>query len=47
MAHGGDECQGATLLSKSIREALAAGLVPVIHGDAGLYGKYRDDSSNN
>ena len=46
MAHGGDEYQGATMLAKSIREALAAGLVPVIHGDAGLYGIYRDESSN-
>lgn len=38
MAHGGDEYQGATLLAQSIRETLSAGLVPVVHGDAGLYG---------
>ncbi len=44
MAHGGDEYQGATLLARSIRETLAAGLVPVIHGDAGLYGNYERDS---
>ena len=42
MAHGGDEYNGATLLVQSIRQTLSAGLVPVIHGDVGLYGKYRD-----
>eukprot|EP00554_Chaetoceros_debilis_P014733 CAMPEP_0194111642 /NCGR_PEP_ID=MMETSP0150-20130528/10607_1 /TAXON_ID=122233 /ORGANISM="Chaetoceros debilis, Strain MM31A-1" /LENGTH=146 /DNA_ID=CAMNT_0038801135 /DNA_START=599 /DNA_END=1036 /DNA_ORIENTATION=- len=36
--HGGDEGGGVTALIHSINEALAAGLVPVIHGDAGLYG---------
>ena len=45
MAHGGDEYNGATLLVQSIIETLSAGLVPVIHGDAGLYGKYSDDSN--
>jgi isopentenyl phosphate kinase len=40
MAHGGDEYNGATLLVESICETLSAGLVPVIHGDAGLYGKF-------
>ena len=42
MAHGGDEYNGATLLVQSIRQTLSAGIVPVIHGDAGLYGKYLD-----
>lgn len=45
MAHGGDEYNGATLLVRSICETLSAGLVPVIHGDAGLYGKYCEPSS--
>ena len=45
MAHGGDEYNGATLLVQSICETLSAGLVPVVHGDAGLYGK-RYDSNN-
>lgn len=45
MAHGGNEYQGAILLAKSIRETLSAGLVPVIHGDAGLYGIYGDEPS--
>ncbi len=43
MAHGGDEYQGVTVLAKSIRETLSVGLVPVIHGDAGLYGIYCGD----
>ena len=46
MAHGGDEYQGATLLVRSIRETLSSGLVPVIHGDAGLYGKYEGSSDD-
>mmetsp|Transcript_8224 Transcript_8224/g.17106 ORF Transcript_8224/g.17106 Transcript_8224/m.17106 type:complete len:330 (+) Transcript_8224:53-1042(+) len=45
MAHGGDEYSGATLLVQSIRESLSVGLVPVIHGDAGLYGKYCDPNT--
>jgi len=45
MTHGGNEYNGVTLLIQSIRETLSAGLVPVIHGDAGLYGKYRDHIS--
>ena len=44
MAHGGDEYNGATLLVQSICETLSAGLVPVIHGDAGLYGKRHDSN---
>ena len=47
MAHGGDEYNGATLLVRSICETLSAGLVPVIHGDAGLYGKFDDSSIMN
>ena len=47
MAHGGDEYNGATLLVRSICEILSAGLVPVIHGDAGLYGKYCDSDIMN
>jgi len=38
MAHGGNEQGGVTILAQAIQEALMAGLVPVIHGDAGLYG---------
>ena len=38
MAHGGNENGSVTTLVQSIQEALMAGLVPVIHGDAGLYG---------
>lgn len=45
MTHGGDEYNGVTVLVQSIRETLSAGLVPVIHGDAGLYGTYRDPSA--
>mmetsp|Transcript_7211 Transcript_7211/g.17584 ORF Transcript_7211/g.17584 Transcript_7211/m.17584 type:complete len:227 (-) Transcript_7211:383-1063(-) len=45
MAHGGDEYNGASLLVQSICESLSAGLVPVIHGDAGLYGKRYDSTS--
>jgi isopentenyl phosphate kinase len=37
-AHGGDEYGGITTLMTSIKEALIAGLIPVVHGDAGLYG---------
>ena len=40
-AHGGDECGAMTTLVHSIRDALSAGLVPVIHGDAGLYGSFQ------
>mmetsp|Transcript_9765 Transcript_9765/g.17755 ORF Transcript_9765/g.17755 Transcript_9765/m.17755 type:complete len:354 (-) Transcript_9765:1431-2492(-) len=36
-AHGGSESM--TLLARVIQDALEAGLVPVIHGDACLYGK--------
>ena len=46
MTHGGNEYNGVTLLIQSIRETLSAGLVPVLHGDAGLYGKYRDHNIN-
>mmetsp|Transcript_16781 Transcript_16781/g.19407 ORF Transcript_16781/g.19407 Transcript_16781/m.19407 type:complete len:402 (-) Transcript_16781:12-1217(-) len=42
-AHGGNECNGLSLLIESIQEALSVGLVPVIHGDAGLYGYQRDN----
>lgn len=45
MVHGGDEYNGVTLLIQSIRDTLAAGLVPVIHGDAGLYGTYSGDGT--
>ena len=41
-AHGGDEGGGATTFVASIREALHAGLIPVVHGDAGLYGSPYD-----
>jgi isopentenyl phosphate kinase len=44
MAHGGNETGGVTTLARSINECLAVGLVPVIHGDAGLYG-YFDEAS--
>ena len=36
-AYGGDS-HSVSLLIQSIKEALQVGLVPVIHGDAGLYG---------
>eukprot|EP00978_Attheya_sp_CCMP212_P005983 scaffold13455_cov50-Attheya_sp.AAC.7 len=36
-AHGGSESM--TLLAQVVQDALEAGLVPVIHGDACLYGK--------
>jgi len=42
-AHGGDEYEGITSLVKAIIESLSAGLVPVIHGDAGLYGYYGEN----
>mmetsp|Transcript_2220 Transcript_2220/g.5944 ORF Transcript_2220/g.5944 Transcript_2220/m.5944 type:complete len:382 (-) Transcript_2220:101-1246(-) len=45
MTHGGDEHHGATLLVESILDTLSAGLVPVLHGDAGLYGTYSDHAS--
>lgn len=45
-AHGGDEDGGATTLVRSINEALAVGLVPVIHGDAGLYGHFDELNLN-
>lgn len=38
LAHGGDEYGGVTTLVRAIQQALMAGIVPVIHGDAGLYG---------
>ncbi len=37
-AHGGNEGGGVHTLVQSIHEALDAGLIPVIHGDAGLWG---------
>ena len=37
-AHGGDEAGGVAALSKVVARSLSAGLVPVIHGDACLYG---------
>ena len=37
-AHGGDEYGGVTTLLSSIKESLTVGLIPVVHGDAGLYG---------
>lgn len=37
-AHGGNEDGGVDLLVKTIIQCLDAGLCPVIHGDAGLYG---------
>jgi isopentenyl phosphate kinase len=46
MAHGGNEYNGVTSLVQSIRETLSAGLMPVIHGDAGLYGTYQRDGEN-
>lgn len=45
-AHGGDENGGVTTLVRSINEALAVGLVPVIHGDAGLYGHFDELNLN-
>jgi len=39
-AHGGDEDGGITTLVAAIKQTLKAGLVPVLHGDAGLYGDY-------
>eukprot|EP00536_Pseudo-nitzschia_multiseries_P010215 jgi/Psemu1/202657/e_gw1.305.29.1 len=48
MTHGGNENNGATLLVRSLLDALSAGLVPVVHGDAGLYGicNNNDDDGN-
>lgn len=37
-AHGGNENGGVDILVRTILEALNAGLCPIIHGDAGLYG---------
>jgi len=37
-AHGGDEQGGASALVRAVEDALSAGLVPVLHGDACLYG---------
>jgi isopentenyl phosphate kinase len=39
-AHGGDELGAMTSLVAAIKDTLSAGLVPVIHGDAGLYGSF-------
>ena len=38
-AHGGNEQGGVDILVSSIQAALDANLIPIIHGDAGLYGK--------
>jgi isopentenyl phosphate kinase len=46
MTHGGNEYNGVTLLVYAIRETLSAGLVPVIHGDAGLYGTYHNRNND-
>ena len=46
MAHGGNEYNGVTLLVHAIKETLSAGLVPVIHGDAGLYGTYHNRNAD-
>jgi len=35
-AHGGNEQGGVTLLVRSIQQCLMAGIIPVLHGDAGL-----------
>ncbi len=45
-AYGGNS-QSASLLIQSIKEALQVGLVPVIHGDAGLYGVLDGNSYSN
>ena len=37
-AHGGNENGGVDTLVRAISEALDAGLCPIVHGDAGLYG---------
>lgn len=39
-AHGGDELGGVTTLVSAIKQTLKAGLIPVLHGDAGLYGDW-------
>jgi isopentenyl phosphate kinase len=39
-AHGGNEQEGVTTLVLAIKQALGAGLIPVLHGDAGLYGDF-------
>ena len=41
-AHGGDEQGGITALVLAIRQTLQAGLIPVLHGDAGLYGDFHN-----
>ncbi len=41
-AYGGDT-QSVSILIQSIKEALRVGLVPVLHGDAGLYGFFEND----
>lgn len=46
MAHGGDEKGGATILVRAILESLTAGIIPVIHGDAGLYGFVNEKDLN-
>lgn len=38
-AHGGGD-SAKLFLREAVEESLAAGLIPVLHGDAGLYGKY-------
>lgn len=42
LAHGGDEKGGVTILVQAILQSLTAGIIPVIHGDAGLYGYFKD-----
>mmetsp|Transcript_6870 Transcript_6870/g.20569 ORF Transcript_6870/g.20569 Transcript_6870/m.20569 type:complete len:394 (+) Transcript_6870:134-1315(+) len=39
-AHGGNENGGMDLLAGAAADALRAGLVPVVHGDAALYGTH-------
>lgn len=39
-AHGGNEHDGGTALVSAILQSLKAGLVPVLHGDAGLWGDF-------
>lgn len=41
-AYGGDK-QSVSILIQSMKEALRVGLVPVLHGDAGLYGFFENN----
>jgi isopentenyl phosphate kinase len=45
-AHGGNEEGGVTALVSAIQQTLKAGLIPVLHGDAGLYGDFTQGRSS-